>query len=129
MISDEDIDKALDRIARTADGELLYRFFQKKLLGTLDEHAPTESALRTEHGERRFAQLLMIKMKQGIDESGGRTDLASRASERTVVFRGREPRATGAPRDARGFLRATDPELLALGRSGGGGGGDSGTGG
>lgn len=117
MISDEDIDKALDRIARTPDGELLYRHFQKTMMGMLPDHAPDESALRTEHGRRRFAAELMAKMAKGIDESGGRTDSSSRASERTVVFRAREPRAPGKPGNIRDALRAGDPEYLSLARN------------
>jgi hypothetical protein len=118
-IADKDINEALDRIARTADGELLYRFCQKTMMGILDDHAPGESALRTEHGRRRFAAELMAKMAKGIDESGGRTDSSSRASERTVVFRAREPRAASSPRDARGFLRANDPEYARIVAGGG----------
>lgn len=114
-IDDKDINEALDRIARTRDGELLYRFFQKSLMGTLDDHAPPESALRVEHGRRRFAFELMAKMAKGIDESGGRTDSSSRApSERTVVFRAREPRASGKPANIRDTLRASDPEYLRI---------------
>lgn len=114
-IDDKDINDALDRLARTADGELLYRFFQKTLMGTLDAHAPDESALRTEHGRRRFAAELMAKMAKGIDESGGRTDSSSRgASERTVVFRAREPRAVAKPGNIRDALRAGDPEYLRI---------------
>lgn len=113
-IDDKDLDEAIDRIARTRDGELLYRHFQKTLMGTLDDHAPGESALRTEHGRRRFAAELMAKMAKGIDESGGRTDSSSRASERTVVFRAREPRASGKPANIRDALRAGDPEYLRI---------------
>jgi len=127
-IDDKDINEALDRLARTRDGELLYRFFQKTMMGILDQHAPDESALRTEHGRRRFAAELMAMMAKGIDESGGRTDSSSRASERTIVFRAREPRAERKPTDARSFLRASDPEYLriATGISGDGSGNSGG---
>jgi hypothetical protein len=91
MITDKDIDEALDRIARTPTASFSTATFQKTLMGTLAEHAPKQSALRTEHGRRRFAAELMAKMAKGIDESGGRNDSSSRASERTVVFR--RPRA------------------------------------
>lgn len=114
-IADKDINEALDRIARTADGELLYRFCQKTMMGILDDHAPDESALRTEHGRRRFAAELMAKMAKGIDGSDGRTDSSgTRASERTVVFRAREPVGARKPTDPRGFLRATDPEYARI---------------
>jgi len=113
MIDENQFDEALDRIARTPDGVLLYRFLQTKLMGTIAEHAPKQSALRVEHGERRFAQMLMARMAKGIDESGGRTDLSnSRASERTVVIRrGAQPVRTGQRLSARDFLRANDTEL------------------
>lgn len=114
MIDDNQLDDALDRIARTSDGELLYRFMQKTLMGTLAEHDPSEGALRTEHGMRRFAQLLMAKMVKGIDESGGRTDSSTSPSERTVVFRGREPARAGGHVSFREHARATDPELKRL---------------
>lgn len=113
MISDEQLNQALDRIARTADGELLYRFMQKTLMSTLADHAPSESALRSEHGMRRFAQLLMAKMAKGIDESGGRTDSTS-PSERTIIFRAREPSRVTGHVSARDYLRDNDPELAKL---------------
>jgi hypothetical protein len=112
MISDDDITKALDRIARTADGEMLYRFMQKTLMSTLAEHAPDDGALRTEHGMRRFAQNLMAKMVKGIDESGGRTDISP--SERTVIFRAREPQRVAKHVSARDYLRDNDPELASF---------------
>lgn len=116
MISDDEINQAIDRIARTADGELLYRYLQKTLMGTLSEHSPEDGALRCEHGMRRFASILMAKMAKGIDESGGRTDSStgSRASERTVVFRRAEPSRSGGHVSPRDFLRSTDPELLRI---------------
>ncbi len=121
MISDEDIDQALDRIARTADGELLYRFCQKQMTGLLGEYVPEEGALRVEHGMRRFAQMLMAKMAKGIDESDGRTDPSSRsASQRTIVFRrGAEPARTGRHVNIRDHLRVSDGELQRIGTSGG----------
>ena len=93
MIDDEQLKLAIDRIARTADGELLYRYLQKTLMGVLAEHGPADCALRTEHGRRRFAADLMAMMAKGIDESGGRsdTDTGGKSSERTVIFRAREP--------------------------------------
>jgi hypothetical protein len=114
MIDNQQIDEAIDRIARTPDGELFYRFLQMRIMGILADPAAPDSALRIEHGRRSFAAELMAKMAKGIDESGGRTDSSSRASERTVVFRAREPRAASSPRDARGFLRANDPEYARI---------------
>ena len=113
MIDDNQINEALDRIARTPDGELLYRFMQKTLMGTLAEHDPADGALRTEHGERRFAQRLMAKMAKGIDDSGGRTDSSS-PSERTVVFRARESKRVAGHVNVRDYLRDTDPEFKRI---------------
>lgn len=112
MITDEELNQALDRIARTADGELLYRYLQKILMGSLDEHAPSESALRTEHGRRRFAAELMAHMRKGIDESGGHTD--SKRSERTIIFRARESVARAKPRSFGEWVRDNDPEYQRL---------------
>ena len=112
MIDDEQLDKALDRIARTADGEMLYRFMQKTLMGTLADHNPSDGALRTEHGERRFAQRLMAKMAKGIDESGGRA--GSSPTERTVVFRRSESKRVPGHVSARDHLIANDPEFQRI---------------
>lgn len=117
MIDDDQINEALDRIARTDDGELLYRFMQKTLMGTIAEHDPSEGALRTEHGMRRFAASLMAKMAKGIDARDGRTDSSSPSpspSERTVVFRAREPRRVASHVSARDHLRQHDPELAGI---------------
>lgn len=113
MIDDEQIKQALDRIAHTADGELLYRYLQKTLMGTLGEHAPGKSALRTEHGRRRFAAELMAMMAKGIDESGGHVS-TDRPTERTVVFRASKPVAVSARVSAREHLIASDLELQRL---------------
>lgn len=118
MIDDEDIKNAFDRIARTAEGETIYRHFQKKLMGTLAEHAPEDSALRTEHGMRRFAAEVMAMMAKGIDESGGRSSTDQRASERTVVFRTSGAVRTGKHVTARDHLRNTDAEYLAVNGAG-----------
>lgn len=125
MITDDEIDAALDRIARTPDGVLLYRFLQMTLMAALAEHAPKQSALRVEHGQRRFAAKLMAKMVKGIDESGGRTDINRIPSERTVVIRRAEPRAVAGRLSAREWLRTTDPELPAALASASGPGSDA----
>lgn len=116
MIDDKDLDEALDRIARTADGELLYRYFQKVLMGTLADHGPDESALRTEHGRRRFAQELMARLAKGIDESGGSgsTDSGQRRSERIVVFSAKQPSGAGRRISVREHFAEHDPELQRL---------------
>lgn len=112
MISDNELNQALDRIARTPDGELLYRHLQKSLMGSLDDHAPSESALRTEHGRRKFAAELMAKMAKGIDQSGGHTNTSR--TERTVVFRARESGARAKPGSFREWATDNDPELRAF---------------
>lgn len=115
MIDDNDIAQAFDRIARTPDGETIYRHFQKRLMGTLADHAPEDSALRTEHGMRRFAAELMAMMARGIDESDGRNSSpGDRATERVVVFRTR-PRTGGNQHvSAREHLARHDPEYQRI---------------
>lgn len=74
MISDDAMHKALDRIARTVDGELLYRWLQKKLMGV---SGPLEGgALPFAEGQRYLASELMGLMTQGMQESNGRADAA-----------------------------------------------------
>ena len=117
MITDEDLAKALDRIARTADGELLYRYCQKKLMGVLADHAPSDSALRTEHGERRFAAQLMAHMRQGIEDSDGRSDSNTsdgQRTERIVVFAGAKPAVSNRHVNAREHIRASDHEYRSV---------------
>lgn len=97
MITDDDLAKALDRIARTADGLLLYRFLQKVLCGVIP--ASQLGALPFDHGRRSFASELMGRMAKGVDESSG-----NRAeSDRPVTFavagpRRAEPATRGAGR-------------------------------
>jgi hypothetical protein len=65
--------EAIDRIARTPDGAALYVFLQRRLmLITIDN---SESALRVDQGERRFASQLIAAMAKGVFESGGRTGI------------------------------------------------------
>lgn len=116
MINDDDITQAIDRIARTQDGELLYRHLQKILCGVV-RGAP-DHTLREHVGRQILASDLMGLMAKGIDESGGRTSTSSdatgsSASERPVVF---APRAHVEPRTiqrgpARRGIDPGDPEL------------------
>jgi hypothetical protein len=92
-IDDGDIANALDRIAMTPDGALLYAFLQKVAIARLPGD-PSDGALRAEHGRRSLAHDLMSKMARGIDESAGRTadsDRHGRPSERPVVFLASKP--------------------------------------
>lgn len=118
MITDDDLIKAWDRIARTPDGALIYRYFQKIIMGNLDDLDPSDRALRSHAARRRFAAELMGLMAKGLDESGGRTDLpnddAGQPSGRPVVFR-TNPRPAGHRRESnRDWLIRNDPELSSL---------------
>ena len=89
--------QALDRIARTGDGAILYRYLQRTLCGVMA--GPVEpSALAAQHGRRIFASELMGLMASGI-ETHDRTDAI-------VSFRLRsEPR-----RESRGVARRIGPD-------------------
>lgn len=87
MISDDDMKKALDAIARTHDGELLYRYLQKQLCAVASDAAVREGALPGLEGRRRFAAELMAHMAEGIRESG--------RADTTVTFAVSGPRAIG----------------------------------
>ena len=70
--------EAIDRIARTPDGAALYVFLQRRLmLITVDN---SDSALRADQGERRFASQLIAAMAKGVFESGGRTGIIGSTS-------------------------------------------------
>jgi hypothetical protein len=114
MITDEDIVKAFDRIARTADGALIYAHFQKIAIGRLDGD-PSDGALRADHGRRTFAHELMALMGKGIAESGGRTDNSTEHAERALVFAVRQPVAVSRRESFREHVARTDPELTGRG--------------
>lgn len=89
-IETSEIQDAIDRIARSPDGQLLYRYLQK----TLCEVSAPETglgALREAEGRRRFAAQLMANMAEGIQDS-----------DRHAITFARAPRSdTGArPRGA-----------------------------
>jgi hypothetical protein len=65
--------EAIDRIARTPDGQLQYVWLQRQLMAVLPMTDPC--ALSTHHGERLFAARLIGHMAKGIIESGGRTGI------------------------------------------------------
>lgn len=95
-ISSDDVTEALDRIARTTDGQTLYRYLQKIRLGTTDP-AMNESALRDNEGRRRFAADLMAHMGKGIADS----------DRYAITFTVAKPVATGGGRQsARAYLGA-----------------------
>lgn len=110
MIIDEDMENAIRRIALTADGELQYRYLQKRLLGVL---VSTDSgALLSDNGERKFASRLMGLMAKGIDERGGRNSDSSGtggATERPVTFAVAGPRPISNGRRGAGRRGGTEP--------------------
>lgn len=65
----DDLHEALDRIARTPDGRIFYRFLQEKLMEAIDPGS--DGALRRDLGERIFAAKLTSLMGKGIQESAG----------------------------------------------------------
>ena len=67
MIESKDIAEAWDRIARTADGLLVYRHLQRIVMGTA---GPDDGALPRLEGRRRLAADLMAYMAEGISENG-----------------------------------------------------------
>lgn len=106
MIDSEELLQALDRIARTSDGQLLYLYFQRVMLELPLEPHPSDSALRDLNGRRSLAGELMGRMAKGMSESGSGTP-----AERPVVFAPRGAASLGARGSARQRLIASDPEL------------------
>lgn len=97
------IHEAIDRLARTPDGAMLYVYLQRRLLEVL----PTAdlSALNTHHGERMFAFRLTGLMAKGIIESGGRTGITGSSTgpggiEQPIVRPVAKPVALGSARGA-----------------------------
>jgi len=68
MIENKDMQEAIDRIARTADGLLLYRFLQKVLCGTVAAQSD-HGALPFHEGRRTLARDLMAFMSEGIADN------------------------------------------------------------
>jgi hypothetical protein len=95
-IPDKLLLEAIDRIARTPDGGMLYVYLQRRLMAVLPTTEPC--ALSTHHGERLFASRLLDLMAKGIIESGGRTSSGdtSGGTEQPIV------RPIAQPVDARG---------------------------
>lgn len=91
-ISSEDLKAAVDRIARTADGELFYLYLQRVRLGVAPEGISSR-ALRELEGRRKFAADLMAFMAEGIRTSG-------RAGNRPVTFALAGARSARAEPDA-----------------------------
>ena len=100
MITDDDMKKAIDRIASTEDGYLLYLYFQKTLCSTVPL-SPIEGALQGNEGRRKYAAELMDLMSKGIAESGG----SRTADRRPVIFARQQPSAGNRHVSAREYLR------------------------
>jgi hypothetical protein len=98
-ISEKLMHEAIDRIARTPDGRVLYLYCQRRMLEVCVSNDP--STLQADHGERRFASHLRGLMATGISESGGRTSSGSGdTSEQPIVFARPKPVVVGGPRGA-----------------------------
>lgn len=105
IFDDKDIAAALERIALTPDGEILYDALHKEAADLLDVD-PSDGALRSHHGRRTFARELMKMMAKGIEEGGRRPDGTSgKRSDRIIVYRAPQPVVVGA--------RLTPRELAA----------------
>ena len=72
-IKSDDFEKAMDNIARTHDGVVLYRYLQKVRMGITPADM-SECALRANEGRRSFAADLMAHMGKGIRDSGRNAD-------------------------------------------------------
>jgi len=97
--------EAIDRIARTSDGAMLYVHLQRRLMSISTEDS--ESALRRNEGERTFASKLIGLMAKGIFESGGRTghigsSIGPGGGEQPLVVPSPEPVRTGRQRNPGG---------------------------
>jgi hypothetical protein len=90
MIENKDMQEAIDRIARTPDGLLLYRLLQKILCGTVAAQTD-QCALQFAEGRRILARDLMAYMADGVAEN-------DRAA--CITFSLAKPAATGASRGA-----------------------------
>lgn len=84
-IVDKDLAEAIDRIARTPDGEMLYLYLQKVLMGVSTSDDPC--ALTKEKGRRSFASELMGFMSQGISLSARSGCITFTVAQRTAVSR------------------------------------------
>jgi hypothetical protein len=126
-ISDEELLQALDRIARTPDGALLYLYFQRAVLELFRDPSANNGALRAHEGRRNFAAELMGRMARGIDESGRATtsQRTGYTTERPVVFRTAGNTAGKSRLSVRERIAADDPELRGFTVQSGSGRGDA----
>lgn len=108
-ITETDIREALDRIARTPDGELLYRYLQKELMGVTS--SDEDRVLRTNHGRRSFARDLMAHMGEGVSNSARSGPVTFSIASRVAASR-RTPggRLVSADTPVPGADTAYDPD-------------------
>lgn len=97
--------EAIDRIARTPDGAMLYVLLQRRLMTI--SIADSDGALRLDQGERTFASRLITAMTKGIFESGGRTGITGSSigpdgREQPIVVPVARPVRTGPERNPGG---------------------------
>jgi hypothetical protein len=94
MIEQKDVLEAIDRIARTPDGQMLFHHLQKILLNVATPEIG-DGALRQLEGRRMFASELMGLMAKGIADSDRYAITFVRPSgERAPASRGAARRVT-----------------------------------
>jgi hypothetical protein len=93
--ANKDFVEAWDRIARTADGQMIYRHLQVIRHGIFAGEGG--GALRRFEGRRSLAADLMAHMAKGIEASGG--------TERPIVYALQKPADVGKRQSARDWLR------------------------
>lgn len=101
-ITDVQIREALDRIAMTNDGKLLYLYLQRERM-RVSPPAVDERALPRFEGRRSFAADLMALMGEGIAASGGRD------GNHPIVLARRQPVNVGGRQSVREYL-ASQPD-------------------
>ena len=97
-LPDKLLQEAIDRIARTSDGHLLYVYLQRRLMDVMP--IAEACALSMHQGERLFAARLTGLMAKGIIESGGRTGISGSSigpggSEQPIARPSPQPVAAG----------------------------------
>ena len=100
-ISEKLMHEAIDRIARTPDGRVLYLYCQRRMMALTT--TGDIGTLQRSEGERTFAARLIGLMATGISESGGRSSSSGTggdSTEQPIVFAVPKPVAVGGPRGA-----------------------------
>lgn len=96
-IDNQQIAEAWDRIARTPDGQIVYRHLQRLRLGLATDLK--SGALRAFEGRRSLAADLMAYMAEGISQS----------DRHAITFAVAQPIAVAGPRGARRRVTADTP--------------------